>query len=35
VNHDAPADILGDVLKLENEIIRRGNTLLAQIGGKK
>ena len=24
VNHDAPAEILGDVLKLENEIIRRG-----------
>ncbi len=35
VNHDAPAEILGDVLKLENEIIRRGNALLAQIGGKK
>ena len=34
VNHDAPADILGDVLKLENEIIRRGNALLKQIGGK-
>ena len=32
VNHDAPADILSDVLKLENEIIRRGNALLAQIG---
>jgi type I restriction-modification system DNA methylase subunit len=35
VNHDKPADILGDVLKLENEIIKRGNALLAQIGGKK
>jgi hypothetical protein len=35
VNHDAPAEILGDVLKLENEIIRRGNALLTQIGGKK
>ncbi len=35
VNHDAPAEILGDVLKLENEIIRRGNALLAQISGKK
>jgi type I restriction enzyme M protein len=35
VNHDAPAEILGDVLKLENEIIRRGRALLAQIGGKK
>lgn len=32
VNHDAPADILADVLKLENEIITRGNALLAQIG---
>ncbi len=31
VNHDAPADILGDALKLENEIIRRGNLLLRQI----
>ena len=27
-NHDAPAEILGDVLKLENEIIKRGNALL-------
>jgi type I restriction enzyme M protein len=35
VKHDAPAEILGDVLKLENEIIRRGNALLAQIGDKK
>ena len=33
-NHDAPAEILGDVLKLENEIIRRGGALLKQIGGK-
>jgi type I restriction enzyme M protein len=31
VNHDAPADILGDVLKLENEIIQHGNALLAHI----
>lgn len=31
VNHDSPAEILGDVLKLETEIIRRGNSLLAQI----
>jgi type I restriction enzyme M protein len=30
VKHDAPAEILGDVLKLENEIIRRGKALLAQ-----
>ncbi len=35
VNHDAPMEILGDVLKLENEIIRRGNALLAQFNGKK
>lgn len=35
VNHDAPTEILGDVLKLENEIIRRVNALLAQIGRKK
>ena len=35
VNHDAPAKILSDVLKLENEIIRRGNALLAQISEKK
>jgi type I restriction enzyme M protein len=35
VNHDAPDEILGDILKLENEIIRRGNVLLEQIKGKK
>ncbi len=35
VNHDDAADILGDVLKLESEIIKRGNALLAQISGKK
>ena len=35
VKHDAPADILAEVLKLEGEIIKRGNALLAQIGGKK
>jgi len=35
VNHDAPEQILADVLKLESEIIRRGNLLLAQIGEKK
>lgn len=35
VNHAAPAEILGEVLKLENEIIRRSNALLAQIDGKK
>jgi type I restriction enzyme M protein len=35
VNHDAPTDILRNVLKLENEIIERGDTLLAQIVRKK
>ncbi|MGA2587424.1 MAG: N-6 DNA methylase [Candidatus Aminicenantales bacterium] len=35
VKHDAPADIFGEVLKLENEIIRRGNALLAKIDDKK
>ncbi len=35
VNHDAPAEILGDVLKLESEIILRSNALLAQFDGKK
>jgi type I restriction enzyme M protein len=35
VNHDAPAEILVDVLKLENAIIRCGNALLAQIDSKK
>jgi type I restriction enzyme M protein len=34
VNHDAPTDILRDVLKVENEIIRRGNALLAKIRAK-
>ena len=35
VSYDAPADILCDVLKVENEIIRRGDELLAKIKGKK
>jgi type I restriction enzyme M protein len=35
VSHDAPENILSEVLKLENEIIRRGNGLLAQISEKK
>jgi type I restriction enzyme M protein len=35
VKHDAPAEILGEMLKLENEIIRRGNALLAHIDDKK
>lgn len=34
-NHDVPTDILRDVLKLENEIIRHGDELLAKINGKK
>ena len=33
--HDPPKNILKEVLKLENEIIQRGNTLMAQVGGKK
>jgi len=35
VNHDAPTNILLDILKLENEIIRRSDALLAKIRGKK
>jgi len=35
INHDSPTDIIGEVLKIENEIIQRGNVLLNQIGGKK
>jgi type I restriction enzyme M protein len=31
VNHDTPKEILGEVLTLENEIVRRSNALLAQI----
>jgi len=27
VSYDAPVEILGDVLKLESEIVRRGNVL--------
>jgi len=34
-NHDKPKEILADVLKVEHEIIKRGNELLAQISGKK
>ena len=34
VNHDAPLEILGDVLKIEGEIIRRGNALLTQLNTK-
>jgi type I restriction enzyme M protein len=34
-NHDAPANILRDVLKVENEIVRRGDALLAKISGRK
>jgi type I restriction enzyme M protein len=35
VNHDKPRDILGDVLKLENDIIKHGNALLDHFGRKK
>ena len=35
VNHDTPREILGDVLMIENEIIRRGDALLAQIDDRK
>jgi type I restriction enzyme M protein len=34
VKHDAPAQILRDVLKVEDEIARRANSLLAQIAKK-
>jgi len=34
-SHDKPKDILAEVLKLEDKIIKRGNGLLAQIGRKK
>ena len=34
VNHDSPEEILGDVLKIEGEITRRGNALLSQLSGK-
>ena len=34
VSHDAPAEILSDVVKLENDIIRRGSLLLRQIPSK-
>jgi len=33
--HDAPADILRDVLKVENEIVQRGDALLAKISSEK
>jgi type I restriction enzyme M protein len=35
INHEAPEEILGDILNLESEIIRRGNVLLSQLGAKK
>jgi type I restriction enzyme M protein len=35
VNHDTPAEILDDVLKLESEIMQRGNALLGRISSKK
>src|SRR5260370_22510229 len=33
-NHDSPAKILCNVINVENEIVRRGNALLAEIGTK-
>jgi type I restriction enzyme M protein len=35
VNHDAPEEILRDILKVENEIVRRSTALLAQLSEKK
>jgi type I restriction enzyme M protein len=35
VSHDAPADILGDVLEMEGEILRRGKALLVRFDAKK
>ena len=35
VNHDAPTDILREILKVENEILRRSDALLTIISGKK
>ena len=34
VNHDTPAEILGEVLNIESEIIRRGNALLTHLNAK-
>jgi type I restriction enzyme M protein len=34
-NHDAPADILREVINIENEIVRRAKALLAQMGDNK
>ena len=35
VNHDAPADILRDIIKVEKEIVQRSDVLLAKISGRK
>lgn len=35
MDHDSPREILEEVLKLENEIVRRGGTLLTQLGARK
>lgn len=35
VKHDKPAEILADILKIENEIVKRGNELMKKIGGQK
>lgn len=34
VDHDRPAEILSEVLKIENEILQRGEALLSQFGDK-
>jgi type I restriction enzyme M protein len=35
VKHDRPAKVLDEVLKIENEIVKRGNALLARMAGTK
>jgi type I restriction enzyme M protein len=35
VSHDTPNEILSEVIKMENEIVKRANTLMAQISGNK
>ena len=33
IHHDAPVDILREIIEIEREIISRSETLLAEIGG--
>ena len=35
VTHDSPTEVLSNVLKLENEIVKRAGALLAQLAAKK